>query len=172
MGAHLVERTDARRLALKVAVELLETGAPEANVRLNLMPLFVTELQRELRDPWLGLLELFAHARALPFQDLAQILLFPLATFPERLDRECRHLMGARLQLRQEIGDVAGRGGEELALDGVTGRVAARVNERGLEECECLGFRLARVGRERPLPEGRLDPASRQWYQLLVEPLG
>ena len=82
---------------IKVAVELLEPGTPRAHVRLNLAPLFVTEPQRELRDPRLGLLELLAHARALPLQNLAQILLLPLATLLKLRDRQYRHLMGAGL---------------------------------------------------------------------------
>ena len=71
--------------------------------------------ERELLELALVLGELLAHALALPLEGLAQVLLLPLAALAELLDRERRQLLGARLELRQELLDVARRRVEELA---------------------------------------------------------
>ena len=67
------------RLLLEVAVELLEADAPGAHVGFELALLLVVEVQRELLELRLVLLELLAHALALPLEGLAQVLLLALA---------------------------------------------------------------------------------------------
>ncbi len=83
-------------------------------------------------------------------EGLAQVLPLPLAALPELVDGERRQLLGARLKLGQELLDVAGRRGEELALYRFAGRAVARFAERALQEIERLRLGLPRVGPERP----------------------
>ncbi len=115
--------------------------------------------------------ELFAHALGLPLEGLAQVLVLLRAALPELVDGERRELLGPRLELGQELLDVAGRRGEEPPLDRFSGRAVVRVAERAFEEVERPRLRLPRVSREWRLALGRLSPARRQRYQLLVQPL-
>ena len=83
--------------------------APGAHVGFELALLFFAEIKGELLECALVLGKLFAHPLALPLKRFAQILLFPRAALLELLDGECRQFLGPRLELRQQLLDVARR---------------------------------------------------------------
>src|SRR5207247_1053692 len=132
LRAHVVELADPLRLALEIAVELLEACAPGTHVGFELPLLLVTEVESEVLETGLVLSELFAHALTLLLEGLTQVLLLPLPAPPELVDRDRRQFFGARLELGQELFDIAGSRVEELALDRLAGHAAVRFAERAL----------------------------------------
>src|SRR5438876_585290 len=139
LRSHLVELSDALRLTVEVAIELLEATAPGAHVGFELALLVVVEVEAEL--PELVALvpgELFAHSLALTLEDLAQVFLLALAAPLELLDGKRCQFLRTRLELGQKLLYVAGGRVEQLALDRLAGHAAAGSAERALEEVKRL----------------------------------
>ena len=119
---HFVERPDAPRLLLQVAVELVEALAPVAHVRLELTPLVVVEVEGDLGVLALVAVELFDDALALAAKRLFEVARLPLAPLPQPAGRQLGDLVGARLELRQQLLDVARRGRQQLGPDDLVRR--------------------------------------------------
>ena len=160
--ADLVEVADALRLALEVAVELLEARCARSACRLRAGGFSSSSKSSvscsssrsclasssRTRSRWRSRVSRRSCASRSPRS-------------PELLDRERGQLLGARLELGQELRDVARRRVEQLALDRLGTAVASRRSPSdALEQLERLRLRVARVGLERPLALRSARPSA------------
>ncbi len=156
---------------LEFAVELLESRAPGPHVRFELARLLVVEVERRAAG---------TRPRAWPARR-APVLAgargsragpSPRARrASELVDGERCQLLSAWLELRQKVGDIAGRGCEKPALDRLTGHAALGIGE-GRAPAGRVSSPPLRGHRPAAARSLRgLDPARREWHELLVQAL-
>ena len=102
--------------------------------------------------------ELVGDALALAAERLVEVAGLALSPLAQPARRQLGDLVGPRIELRQQLFDVARRRRQQPRLDDVVRRLVGAAGQRLLEqvEGECLG--LAGVGPAGAAPPPRLDP--------------